>query len=253
MRLTAVSKRYRRRVVLDDVSIDLRAGTTTAVEGANGSGKSTLLRIVAGVSAPTLGSVAGRPSTVSYLAAGFAPPALMTAGDYVAWMGRIRGLSPAVARRRSADLLELLALLPSPAARTGSLSTGNLRKLGIAQAFVINAGLIVLDEPRSGLDSAARVVLDQLVRSASAAGSAVITADHEPTPVGSDLRLALQNGRLALADDPGMDALHYVITTTGPSGETSTLSVADHERDRRLAELLASGWSVTGVRADAER
>jgi len=196
--------------------------------------------------------VTGRPATVSYLAAGFAPPTLMTAADYVAWMGRIRGLTPAVARRRSADLLELLELLPSPAARTGSLSTGNLRKLGIAQAFLINAALIVLDEPRAGLDPAARVVLDQLLRSAATAGSAVITADHEPTTVGSDRRLALQDGRLVPVDDSRMDVVHYVITTTGPSGESSTLSVADHERDRRLAELLASGWSVTGVRTDAD-
>jgi ABC-type multidrug transport system ATPase subunit len=176
----------------------------------------------------------------------------MTAADYLAWVGRIRGLSPAAARRRSADLLELLRLLPGPAARTGSLSTGNLRKLGIGQAFVITAGLVVLDEPRAGLDPTARVVLDQLVRAAVAAGSVVITADHEPSAAGGERRFALQDGKLAPVDDSAKDGLHYVITATGPSGEASTVNVPDGERDRRLAELLASGWSVTGVRADVE-
>lgn len=250
--LIDLSKSYGRRLVLDRVSISLDAGTTTAVEGANGSGKSTLLRIAAGVSAPTSGTISKRPQTVAYLPPGFAPPSLMRAADYVTHMGRLRGLTAAAARRRSADLLEQLNLLPGPAARIGSLSTGNLRKVGIAQAFVSTAELIVLDEPRAGLDPAARVVLDQIVRSVVAAGSAVITADHEPTAAGYDRRFSLQHGKLDELDDDPAAVLRYLITTTDPAGVTSTMIVADHERDRRLAELLASGWSVTGVRIDAQ-
>ncbi|GAB3923812.1 ABC transporter ATP-binding protein [Microlunatus endophyticus] len=211
------------------------------------------MRIAAGVSLPDSGSVASRPPTVSYLPPAFAPPALMRAGDYVTQLATIRGLPPATARRRAADLLEQLNLLPGPAARMGGLSTGNLRKVGIAQAFLINADLIVLDEPRAGLDPDARVVLDQLVRIAIVDGAAVITADHEPTAAGDDHRFRLSGGRLERVAAGSEDVRHFMITTVDPTGAPSTVRVADHERDRRLAELLASGWSVIGVQADAER
>lgn len=247
--LRDVTKRYRRRVVLDGVSVVLRPGSSTVVQGSNGSGKSTLLRILAGVSAPTSGSVTGIPAAVSYLPATFAPPPLMRAAGYLTHLGRIGGLTTTVARRRAADLLELLQLAPGPAARLGGLSTGNLRKVGIAQAFLADAELIILDEPRSGLDDHGRTVLDQLVRSRVAAGATVIIADHEPYDAGHAQRLAVNGGRVdvlpVVADDE-----HYLIEAVRAAGDRTILTVVDQDRDRVLASLLAEGWSIIGVRRE---
>jgi ABC-type multidrug transport system ATPase subunit len=248
--LREVSKRYRRRLVLDQVSVRLPRGSRTAVLGSNGSGKSTLLRILAGVSVPTSGTVTGIPSRVGYLPAAFAPPPLMRAVDYLGHLGRIRGLTPAAARHRSADLLELVDLAPAPSARLGALSTGNLRKVGIAQAFLSNSDLIVLDEPRAGLDDSGGPVLDQLVRSVTAAGSTVIIADHEAGGNGYDQRLSLSSGRLAPVEPASRAEASYRIDAVGRAGRR-TFEVADADRDRLLADLLAAGWSIIGVRADA--
>lgn len=247
--LQDVSKRYRRRVILDGVSVQLTPGTTTAVEGANGSGKSTLLRILAGVSAPTSGRVLGTPTRVGFLPAAFAPPPLMRAADYLRHLGRIHGLTAAAARRRSADLLEQFDLAPGPGARLGRLSTGNLRKVGIAQAFLGDAELIVLDEPRAGLDQQSRSVLDQLVASRVAAGAIMIIADHQPGSDGCDRRFGLDAGRLHPVPTTKRD--HYLVEAVGGDGVPRWFTVGDLDRDRLLSDLLSAGWSITGVRADA--
>ena len=225
------------------------------MHGGNGSGKSTLLRILVGVSMPTSGSVTGIPSLIGYLPATFAPPPMMRAADYLQHLGRIRGLTPAAARRRTADLLDLVDLAPGSTARLGTLSTGNLRKVGIAQAFLLTqAELIVLDEPRSGLDHRARPVLDQLVGSAAAAGATVIIADHESDQaLGQQLydqRLGLASGRLTVLPPSGPRTKRYQVEAVGADGTRRTFEVADGEQDRLLTELLAAGWSITAVRAD---
>ena len=80
-------------------------------------------------------------------------------------MGRIRGLGRPAVERRSGDLLERLGLLPDPYVAIDSLSKGNKQKVVIAQAFLAPVGLVVLDEPHSGLDAQARHVLDDLIES----------------------------------------------------------------------------------------
>ncbi len=93
MRLEAVSKRYgwRQPWVVRDVSLDIEPGRLVRLEGKNGTGKSTLLRMIAGVSAPTKGTVTGRPVT-GFVPERFPPGLPFTARDYLLHLGRIQGL-----------------------------------------------------------------------------------------------------------------------------------------------------------------
>src|SRR5580704_745551 len=94
MQLQAVGKRYglRQPWVVRSVSQELAAGRLIKVEGPNGSGKSTLLRVMAGVTAPSAGRVAGRPRA-GYVPERFPGGLGFSAREYLTHMSRIHGLT----------------------------------------------------------------------------------------------------------------------------------------------------------------
>jgi ABC-type Mn2+/Zn2+ transport system ATPase subunit len=205
--LHGVSKRYGGRTVLSGVDLALPAGGTVVVAGANGSGKSTLLRMIAGIARPTSGRVSGIPLRVGYLSEGFAPPPLMRADVYLRHMGRISGLDAPTARRRAAELTELLDIRPGAHERLGRLSTGNRQKVGIAQVFLAENALMVLDEPTTGLEEPAWALLDMLVQERVAGGALVLRSEHDPALVRSAaLVLRVADGRASLGPGPDADA-----------------------------------------------
>ncbi|MET9149361.1 ABC transporter ATP-binding protein [Streptomyces sp. NPDC004042] len=175
-----MSKRYGRgHWILRDVDVEAPAGEVVAFAGGNGSGKSTLLRIAAGLSRPTLGTVAARPPVVGYVPHRFSPDERMSAMAYLTHMGRVRGLTTSVASARAGRLLDRLALVGgghAPPLR--SLSKGNAQKVALAQALLVEPGLLVLDEPWSGLDSDAHGVLAEIMTEVAAAGGTVVFTDH---------------------------------------------------------------------------
>ncbi|HEX9066128.1 MAG TPA: ATP-binding cassette domain-containing protein, partial [Streptosporangiaceae bacterium] len=118
MRLDQVGKRYGWRYpwVLREVSLEIPAGRLIRFEGRNGSGKSTLLRIIAGVAQPSRGSVTGRPVT-GYVPERFPPALPFPAGEYLAHLGRMHGLTGAQLRARVEECLDRLGgreLVPVP-------------------------------------------------------------------------------------------------------------------------------------------
>ena len=137
--------------MLSGIDLVLEPGSRTVIVGGNGSGKSTLLRIGAGVSWPNEGTT-HLPERVGYVPEGLAARTKFTGEEYLAHMGRIKGLDLEVIKSRSSDLLQRLELCPSPHQSIDSLSKGNRQKLVLAQAFLAPVGLLVLDEPFSGLD-----------------------------------------------------------------------------------------------------
>jgi ABC-2 type transport system ATP-binding protein len=242
--LSRVTKRYGDRDVLRGVELALPDGTATTVEGANGSGKSTLLRIVAGVASPTAGTVAGLPRRIAYLPERFSPPPLMRADAYLCHLGRIGGLTTADARRRSEQLLEVLAISPDPRQRLGRLSKGNLQKVGIAQAFASGHALVVLDEPRTGLESEAWPVLAELIRDHTARGGTVVSSEHDPVVLrASERRVRLAAGAIVVPDASG--GVSRIVASR--DGTRHAFDVADDERDDTLRGLLDDGWSVLEV------
>ena len=177
--LHGVTKRYswRGSWVLKGVDLEPRPGTLTAVVGANGSGKSTLLRIAAGLVSPSGGS-ARVPVHVAYLPERQPARLKFSAAEYLANMGHIKGLDRAVTAQSGSELLERLGLQHSVDVPWETLSKGNRQKVLIAQAFLAAADLIVLDEPYSGLDDAARGALDELIAETLTQEAAVLLSAH---------------------------------------------------------------------------
>ncbi|MBW0115500.1 ABC transporter ATP-binding protein [Pseudonocardia abyssalis] len=261
MRLEAVRKRYRRGPeVLTGVDLELTAGAPVVVLGGNGTGKSTLLRIAAGCAAASSGRVVGRPRRVGYLPADLPAPERTPARVWLAHLAAIRGTDPASASR-VLDALGFTGGLDAPLAR---LSTGNWRKVGLAQALGGSPGLVVLDEPWSGLDDAAGAALDDALRAATCP---VLVTDHTgrgAATAGAEVR-RLAAGRLQRVPPPVAHAVVELRCPVDPAvavtrlppvtgwwsdGPVLTVRVPAERGDALLAAALAAGCSVLTVRRD---
>jgi ABC-type lipoprotein export system ATPase subunit len=239
------------------------------IVGDNGSGKSTLLRVAAGLTRPTSGTVI-RATEVSYGPERLAGRSNFTAWEYLGHMGRIRGLDRATLEARRRHLVERLGLLPDPYTPIDSLSRGNKQKVVIAQAFLAPVGLIVLDEPYSGLDTKASRTLDDLAESERAGGTAILMSSHaDPMGPGSGQVCRIVDGRLTQMPSAGGAPEYRRIELTGTERSCAadqilstaglrrahldqrrgvlTLVVDVPDADALLLEAIANGWSVTGV------
>jgi ABC-type multidrug transport system ATPase subunit len=170
-------------------SFEAAAGQVTALIGPNGSGKTTLLLMLATLLRPDAGSIriAGHdpvddPRAVRQVM-GWMPDVLgswasLTVRGSLETTGRLYELSAADARTRAAELLELVGLEPLADQPARVLSRGQKQRLSLARALVHRPSVLLLDEPASGLDPAARVDLRVLVRRLAADGCAVVVSSH---------------------------------------------------------------------------
>ncbi len=181
VRLEGVGRRYRMRGpwVLRDVDLDVPSRALLRIEGPNGTGKSTLLRLLAGIDSPTAGRVTGRPAT-AYVPERFPAALPFDAAGYLTHLGRVHGLPGPRAARRAADWLERFGITRYAGTPMERLSKGTTQKVAVAQALLAEPGLLVLDEAWTGLDTAARGVLDDAVADQVAAGGTVVFVDHDP-------------------------------------------------------------------------
>lgn len=165
--------------VLRDVSVAVDEGRVTALIGPNGTGKTTLLRTLAGLQAPTAGSIRYRgPAAAREI--GYLPqrPAFrpgFTVAETLTFYGSLVGEEPDDARAR----LERVGLADAAGRRVEALSGGMTRLLGIAQATVGDPPLVVLDEPASGLDPGMSTRVFEVAAEIAGAGTGVVLTSHD--------------------------------------------------------------------------
>lgn len=260
--------------MLKGIDLELQPGSRTVIVGGNGSGKSTLLRIGAGVSWPNDGTVE-LPDRIGYVPERLAARTRFSGAEYLNHLGRIKGLHAGLASARSRELLQRLDLQLSPNEPIESLSKGNRQKLVLAQAFLAPVGLLVLDEPFSGLDPVAHAALGELMNEAQSAGTAVLVSSHHVFPGQIGLRqLRIQDGGLSairLDDAPvaaNVRVMEVQLLATDRASDRQQVSaipgvsrsrlkeppglvvlLTDHlQIDGVLIEAIAQGWSVRAVR-----
>jgi len=172
-----------------DASFEVRAGSVTALIGPNGSGKTTLLLMLATLLKPDAGTIriAGHdpvkdPRAVRS-AMGWMPDVLGSWGSVsvrrtLEITGRLYELSADTSRARAQQLIELVGLESLADQPTRVLSRGQKQRLSLARALVHEPSVLLLDEPASGLDPAARIDLRTLVRRLASEGVAVLVSSH---------------------------------------------------------------------------
>ena len=244
---------YGERVALDGVSLSVPAGEVFALLGPNGSGKSTLFRILSTLlpAPPGKVRVAGfDPATHLYdvrrsVGVVFQSPSLdkqLTAAENLTHQGHLYGLGGADLRRRVDEALAAVGMRDRAGDRADTLSGGMRRRVEIAKALLHRPRVLLMDEPSTGLDPAARIELrDHLRRLARAGGAGdcgatVLLTTHILEEADDASRVAiLQDGRLLACGEPAALKERIggdVITVTSPRPE----AVRDVVRERLGAE-----------------
>jgi putative ABC transport system ATP-binding protein len=211
---------------LDGVSLSIEPGEFVGIAGPSGSGKSTLLHLLAGLDAPTDGTVSLAGEDVGSLSARERARLRL---DHVGVVFQRFHLLPSLTARRNVAVplielgvrrrdrrdradaaLERLGLGDRLDHRPGALSGGERQRVAIARALVTDPALLVADEPTGELDTAASDrVLDAFERLVAETDTAVVLASHDDRALErADRLVRLQDGRRvddADADDDGDD------------------------------------------------
>ena len=174
-----LEKRYGRKRVLRDVDVFVPKGGFAVVTGPNGSGKTTLLRLIAGLSAPTRGSLAVDVdrSQLGYIAHEPLVYRELTALENLDLFGRLYRVPER--RERIGMLLERFSLWEARSDRVSTYSRGMAQRLALCRAFLHDPELLVLDEPHSALDEAGAALLDRELE-ALVGSRTLVVATHDP-------------------------------------------------------------------------
>lgn len=200
-----LSKQYKNKISVDRVSARLHKGVHGLL-GENGAGKTTLMRMICGILKPTGGTVSYDGIDVSeeeyravlgYLPQDFGYYPEFTGMDFLMYMAALKGLGKTQAKRRAAELLQLVSLQEVAGRKIKTYSGGMKQRLGIAQALLNRPGLVVLDEPTAGLDPKERVRFRSLIQELGKE-SIVLLSTHIVSDVEhiADTVLIMKNGQL---------------------------------------------------------
>ncbi len=215
--VSGLSYRYhpRGQAALDDVSFDVDGGSITCLLGPSGSGKSTILGCIAGILEPSAGQLlvddvdlAAVPThrrPVTLLMQNAQLFAHMTVAENVEFGLRVRRVSAAQRRQRSAELLDLVGLNGFAGRDPGRLSGGEQQRVALARALATDPAVLLADEPLTNLDPPVRRELQQqLVEINRSTGTTIlfVTHDVEEAFAISDQLVVIAGGRVQSADAP---------------------------------------------------
>ena len=210
-----LSKRFGNLVALNNVNANIQGGLLTGLVGPDGAGKTTLMRILAGLMAPTSGSleVAGhdavREAAAIHRVTGYMPQRFglyqdLSVEENLRLYASLRGLSKQEAEAVFPSLLNFTGLGPFTKRLAGRLSGGMKQKLGLACALLARPKVLLLDEPSVGVDPVSRRELWRMVQEMAGEGMAVVWATaYLDEAERCDEVLLLKDGELAYTGAPG--------------------------------------------------
>jgi ABC-2 type transport system ATP-binding protein len=232
-----LTKRYGAKTAVDDLTFTVEPGTVTGFLGPNGAGKSTTMRIIAGLDAPTSGSVRvnGRHfpdsraplAELGILLEARAVHTGRSAKNHLLAMAQTAGIG----RARVREVIDMVGLAEVADKRVGGFSLGMGQRLGIAAALLGQPRTVVLDEPVNGLDPEGVRWVRALLRSLADEGRTVFVSSHLMSEMAQTATKLIVVGRGKLLADCTVE--EFVARTT-----TSSVTVRSPQADR-LRELLA--------------
>jgi sulfate transport system ATP-binding protein len=252
----SVTKRFGDFVALDDVSVEVPDGSLTALLGPSGSGKSTLLRIIAGLEAPTAGTVliAGDDVTdvppqrrgIGFVFQHYAAFKHMKVRDNVAFGLKIRRRPKDDVRKRVDELLEVVGLTGWADRYPSQLSGGQRQRMALARALAVEPSVLLLDEPFGALDANVRQELREWLRRLHDevhVTTVIVTHDQEEAMAISDRIVVLDHGRVQQEGAPRevyeQPANEFVMGFLGPVSKLGSRLVRPH--DLVLSPVPADG------------
>jgi sulfate/thiosulfate transport system ATP-binding protein len=256
----SVSKQFGSFVALDDVSVEVPAGSLTALLGPSGSGKSTLLRIIAGLERPDAGrvlieghDVTSRPPQqrgVGFVFQHYAAFKHMTVWKNVAFGLEIRRRPKGEIKERVGKLLDLVQLNGFADRYPAQLSGGQRQRMALARALAVEPDVLLLDEPFGALDARVRKELRSWLRRLHDevhVTTIFVTHDQEEAMDLADQIVVMSHGQVEqvggareLYDNP---ANEFVMTFVGEVNQLGASFVRPHdvefgEGDEALVERV---------------
>jgi osmoprotectant transport system ATP-binding protein len=207
-----VSLRRGNVVALENVSLKLKLGQTTAILGESGSGKSTLVQLIIGLLRPDSGTVKTLGSDIDYdkprplrkrIGYAIQDVALfphLRIRDNIVLPGRLSGWSEPASTSRLKELLDLMQLPEDVLDRyPHELSGGQQQRAGLCRAMMLHPELLLLDEPFSGLDTLTRrSIHEQFLSLQEREAVSCVLVTHDPQEainLAQDI-VVMRNGRL---------------------------------------------------------
>ena len=184
-----LNKAYDSTLILKDINLNFYAGQITGYIGPNGAGKSTTLKILIGM----LGDFTGEVSVLGFdvrtdsmevkKRIGYVPEnailyEVLTPMEYLLFIGRLYQLEDAIIEKRATDLLTILGLREVINSRMNTFSKGMRQKVLLISGLIHNPEIIFLDEPLSGLDANAVILVKEILAKLKEAGKTIIYSSH---------------------------------------------------------------------------
>lgn len=182
-----ISKSYGDFRAVDNLTFEVYRGEIFAMLGPNGSGKTTTMRMILDILKPDTGKIAvlGGPlndatkDKIGYLPEERGLYRSVRVLEMMEYLGTLKGLSAAEARRRSAALLEQVEMAEHAKKKVSELSKGMQQKIQFAVTILHDPELIIVDEPFSGLDPVNTLALKDLLMDFRARGGTVVMSTHQ--------------------------------------------------------------------------
>jgi ABC-2 type transport system ATP-binding protein len=184
--LAGVTKAYESKVAVHELSFSIEAGQMFGLLGPNGAGKTSSIRMMMGITMPDSGRVTvfGKPferkslDRVGYLPEERGLYKKMKVLDQLVFFGQMHGLDAQESRKRSTNWAERLEIADSLGKKTEELSKGMQQKIQFIASLLHDPGLIVMDEPFTGLDPVNATLLERTLIQLKEQGKAIIFSTH---------------------------------------------------------------------------
>jgi ABC-2 type transport system ATP-binding protein len=184
--LAGVTKAYESKVAVNNLSLSIEAGQMFGLLGPNGAGKTSSIRMMMGITMPDSGQVSlfGKPferqslERVGYLPEERGLYKKMKVIEQLVFFGELHGLAADEARKRAISWAKRLEIDDSLLKKTEELSKGMQQKIQFIAALLHDPGLIVMDEPFSGLDPVNATLLERTLIDLKEQGKAILFSTH---------------------------------------------------------------------------
>jgi ABC-2 type transport system ATP-binding protein len=207
-----LTRKFGKLEAVENLNLQIPAGSLFGLIGPNGAGKTTTLRMLAGLLEPTAGEIRINELAIRKYwreiqwQIGFMPDFFGVYEDLLVWeyldfFARCYKLSPQRRSQSINELLELVDLTDKRDAYIHTLSRGMRQRLCLAHALIHDPQILLLDEPASGLDPRARVEMRELLRELRSMGKTILLSSHILTELAElcDSIAILEHGHLVIS------------------------------------------------------
>lgn len=243
IKVTHLTKRFVQQVAVDDLSFTIEPGEVVGFLGPNGAGKSTTMKMLTGFLPPCEGNVSicgfdiGKQTLQAQRLIGYLPEGApcygdMSVGDFLSFIGQVRGYRGQELKQRVARAIALVELERVVEQNIDTLSKGFKRRVGLAQAVMHDPKVLILDEPTDGLDPNQKHQVRKLIKSL-AVDRIVIISTHilEEVSALCTRAMVISHGRLLIDETP------YALQSRSRYHQAVTI-LAEQPLDRQLLQAL---------------